>query len=215
MTFASYSRTRSQTQWVDDLFWVCTRHIPTSRRYLWSVEKCWACGLPRPSLDFRPLGVTQTAPVPAKIVPVPVKIVATPLKSVPPHVKVTPLPKPVKDRFPGETVLTRVSVPIEDDPPGFSSNPSLPTKDVLRVLEPSAPRPVPVEALPRLTPPPKCIWPVCPYACRGESSPYCSKICSDRCGRLRRKATEKVLTAEDVSTLAKMASYHDLWSSWK
>jgi hypothetical protein len=43
-----------------------------------------------------------------------------------------------------------------------------------------------------------CPGPRCPNRAR-ENSPYCSKICSDRCGRIRRKSTEAALTGEPLS----------------
>lgn len=37
-----------------------------------------------------------------------------------------------------------------------------------------------------------------------ENSPYCSKICSDRCGRIRKKALMTQLTDEEVKNLARI-----------
>ena len=60
---------------------------------------------------------------------------------------------------------------------------------------------------------PDCMWPPCRHKAR-ETSPYCSKVCSDRCGRLRRKATTKILSAEDQAVTSKMMVRHTLWETW-
>ena len=58
---------------------------------------------------------------------------------------------------------------------------------------------------------PVCPGPGCQKGAR-ESSPYCSKICSDRCGRVRRKgASGAVLTKSDSANLTRITKALENW----
>ncbi len=59
-----------------------------------------------------------------------------------------------------------------------------------------------------------CPAPKCRKVSR-RNSPYCSKICSDRCLRLRKKATEKPLTDEEIKNLNRIVSVLEVWGGHK
>jgi hypothetical protein len=59
-----------------------------------------------------------------------------------------------------------------------------------------------------------CPGPKCRKVSR-RNSPYCSKICSDRCLRLRKKATEKPLTDEEIKNLNRIVSVLEVWGGHK
>lgn len=79
------------------------------------------------------------------------------------------------------------------------------------------PEPVVMDSI-HTEPSPKAKKAVCPgHGCRKyarESSPYCSKICSDRCGRVRRKAASgAVLTKPEKDNLARIERALENWGS--
>lgn len=57
-----------------------------------------------------------------------------------------------------------------------------------------------------------CPAPKCRKVSR-RNSPYCSKTCSDKCLRLRKKATEKVLTDQEIKWLNRIVAVMDAWNA--
>jgi hypothetical protein len=156
-----------QTAWVDDLFWVCTRHIPTSKKYFWSIESC-VCGNLRPELSEKP--------------------------SHPPE---APKPSTTNQATPNRPLTLARSGPHA--PPQFPVEQKVPNDPSPSQAKPG-PRGVP------------CAWPRCHELAR-VNSPYCSKICSDRCGRLRRKKEKDIQTPEDKVAYEIVTSRISQWES--
>lgn len=56
-----------------------------------------------------------------------------------------------------------------------------------------------------------CAWPPCTEQAR-DTSPYCSKVCSDRCLRLRRKAEKGTATEVDKPNIQIMQGRIEGWT---
>ena len=201
--------------------WKCDRHIPTSKVYPAVFDKCPACQYPRPGEGYRP-SLNPEGPNP-------------PVRLVPPPVVVKP-PPPAKafseDMSRGQAQRDLDEIVIADL---IAAAEEIKNS---RVKAPTPPAPEPVEVKPPVTEDPVDAAPVvvskrpkdipnaqkskahlCPAPkCRKLSrrnSPYCSKTCSDKCLRLRKKATEKALTDQEVKWLNRILAVLDAWGDGK
>lgn len=108
-----------------------------------------------------------------------------------------PVPDPVER---GLELLTKV--PTEDEDRKFRETLSTPVATPTK-----RPKDIPVTAKSKahLCPGPKC------RKVSRRNSPYCSKICSDRCLRLRNKANEKILSDLELKRLTRILSALEAW----
>lgn len=203
--------------WDSHTMWRCSRHIPSSKVYPAFVEACPSCKQPRPPEDRRPAD-PYAGPAPVKAVP-----------SLPTGgADILELPPAVVTEESLENMRTLREVNAELN---FDKDMSLgqaqrdfdaevmgdlfATADALKETTGCEIPPALTEEFPE--PSPKPVKPKCPgHGCRKnarENSPYCSKICSDRCGRLRKKATTSNLTDDDVKNLARIERALDAWGT--
>lgn len=190
--------------WDSHSMWRCTKHIPSSKVYPAFVEKCPTCNQPRPPEDRRP--ADPYAP-PVRLVP------SLPAADTDPNATIEAPPAVVTEEslenmrtlrdvtaelnfdkdmslgqaqrdfdalVMGDLLSTTTSVvrAIQDD--GVAKIQDEVGRELAAELRSSAASLKSRKA--------KCPGPGCRKSAR-ESSPYCSKICSDRCLRLRKKTT--------------------------
>lgn len=205
--------------------WKCERHIPTSKMYPALTLKCPACGFPRPAEAYRPpINPEEPKPVVWLVPPVGVK----------PPAPVTVPPPPAKafsedmslgqaQRDLDETVIadlvaaseklkkSRVKAPTPPAPKPVVVKPPVTEDPVDAAPVSKRPEDIPVteKSKAHLCPGPKC------RKVSRRNSPYCSKICSDKCLRLRKKATEKVLDSQEVKWLNRILAVLEAWGSDK
>ncbi len=234
---------RTSSSWVNYFLWKCERHIPTSKVYPELIAKCPACGFARPDAAYRPpmfpeeekpvVRVVPPPPPPSPVSTEPAKtfaedmslgqaqrdldatvmadLVAAAEKLKKSRVKAPPPPKvePPKVEPPPPPRITWVDDPEPeiDEEPG----PVVPEATPSPVTNHTEKRPKDIpnaqKSKAHLCPGPKC------RKVSRRNSPYCSKICSDRCLRLRKKATEKVLTAQEIKWLNRILDVLEAWGS--
>ncbi len=170
--------------------WKCERHIPTSKMYPAIFDRCPMCRYPRPDEEFRPplspLVEKREEETP-KAAPVVVAKVETPAKEAPPPtVTWDESPEPELDEEP-------LSEPTEAE--------EEPATETVAVEE---------EGRPKSVEKPMCPGPKCRKVSR-KTSPYCSKICSDRCLRLRKKFAQTTLTEQEARWLNKILMALATW----
>lgn len=166
------------------MFWTCTRHIPTPPIYMANVPHCPSCKATRPSLDV-------TAPV------IPSAISLPPLEE---DTTMEALPQVVTEESPTSPAVDVLPAPVLATVPSVEA-PKRSTKVKRQVAKGAG----------RTDPLPPCAWPRCRNKAR-ENSPYCSKVCSDRCGRVRRKTN---LTPFDARLQASVLERMSRWSAWE
>ena len=210
---------RTSSAWINYFMWKCERHIPTSKMYPALTLKCPACGFPRPAEAYRPpINPEEPKPVVWRVPPVGVK----------PTAPVTVPPPPAKafseDMSLGQAQRDLDGTVIADL---VAASEKL-KKSRVKAPTPPAPKPVvedpvdvaPVSKRPKDIPVTEkskahlCPGPKCRKVSR-RNSPYCSKICSDKCLRLRKKATEKVLDSQEVKWLNRILAVLEAWGSDK
>lgn len=204
--------------------WKCERHIPTSKMYPSVIAKCPTCGQLRPDEAFRP----SLDPLPPEEKPSPARPLAVvtapppaPLEDEAPTVTWVDDPEPELDEEPGPVVPEATPVP---DPDPVALGLDLLTKALAReedrkfretLITPIAtekrPKDIPVTEKSKAH---LCPGPKCRKLPRGNS-PYCSKICSDRCLRLRKKALRTALTDEEIKNLNRILTVLDAWNADK
>lgn len=222
--------------WDSHTMWRCTRHIPSSKVYPAFVEACPSCKQPRPPEDRRP---ADPYAAPVKVVPSLPTGGADYLKD-PEWVQgasIIELPPAVVTEEALENMRTLREVNAELN---FGKDMSLGQAqrefdaqvigDIMTTTEALTettgcemptelaqefPEPVAKDSI-HTDPSPKAKKAVCPgHGCRKyarESSPYCSKICSDRCGRVRRKAASgAVLTKPEKDNLTRIEKALENW----
>lgn len=184
--------------------WKCERHIPTSKMYPALTLKCPACGFPRPDEAYRPpINPEEPKPV-VWLVPPPA-----------PPAQMAAQPPSKKKRARVDTVPPPPPPEVDEAPPVTGGDGPEPDKVLQK--EPEAPVaakrpkdiPVTEKSKAHLCPGPKC------RKVSRRNSPYCSKICSDKCLRLRKKATEKVLDSQEVKWLNRILAVLEAWDSDK
>lgn len=168
---------RQETSWVSYSMWRCSRHIPASKMYPAMILRCPSCQQLRPDESDRPplVPISEDAPAkaPEPVTEAPLTVVKVTAPSASPPVE---KPAPVVTWDDGEEP--------EDAEPG-----------VELTVEPA--KADPVVPLPKKG---RCPGPRCRKASR-SNSPYCSKICSDRCLRLRKKFAKTTLTDQEARWL--------------
>ena len=114
-------------------------------------------------------------------------------------------PEPEIDEEPGPVVPVVPEATPAPDPDPVARGESL----VTPVATEKRPKDIPnaQKSKAHLCPAPRC------RKLSRRNSPYCSKICSDRCLRLRKKATEKVLTAQEIKWLNRILDVLEAWGS--
>jgi hypothetical protein len=142
-----------------------------------------------------------------------VKAPPPPPKVEPPKVETPPPPtltwgddpEPEIDEEPGPVVPVVPEATPAPDPDPVARGESL----VTPVATEKRPKDIPnaQKSKAHLCPAPRC------RKLSRRNSPYCSKICSDRCLRLRKKATEKVLTAQEIKWLNRILDVLEAWGS--
>jgi len=190
--------------------WRCERHIPTSKMYPAIIAKCVACGFPRPDEAYRPpMNPEEPKPVVRVVSPPP-----PPVEPEPPVVTWEEGPEPELDEEPG-IEEPEVSEPVKRG-----------IELLDKAIQDEEPQPVEIAPAPEVTKRPKdipvtekskahlCPGPKCRKVSR-RNSPYCSKICSDRCLRLRKKAIEKVLTDQEIKWLNRILAVLEVWGGDK
>lgn len=157
-----------------------------------------------------------------KAPPPPPKVEPPKVESLPPPtITWADDPEPEASEEPGPVVPEATPAP---DPDPVARGLDLPTRTPVREEEPK-PRetivtPVATEKRPKDIPNAQkskahlCPAPKCRKVSR-RNSPYCSKICSDRCLRLRKKATEKVLDGQEIKWLNRILTVLEVWGGDK
>lgn len=196
--------------------WKCERHIPTSKLYPAIIDKCPACRYPRPDEAYRP-SMNPDEPKPV------VRMVPPPPPPPPPAVTCGEGPEPEPSEKPG-TPLENNSTPpavdfvqrgldiltgrlAADEDRKFIEGIDGFTKPESKKLPKDVPNAQKSKA--HLCPGPKC------RKVSRRNSPYCSKPCSDKCLRLRKKATEKVLTNQEIKWLNRILAVLEVWGGNK
>jgi hypothetical protein len=169
--------------------WKCERHIPTSKVYPEIIAKCPACGFARPDAAYRPPMFPEEEKPVVRIVPPPPRVEVKAPPPPAPTITWADDPEPELDEEPGPVVPEATPAPKAGKRP----------KDI----------PVTEKSKAHLCPGPKC------RKVSRRNSPYCSKICSDKCLRLRKKATEKVLDGQEVKWLNRILAVLEAWGSDK
>jgi hypothetical protein len=180
---------RTSSSWISYSMWKCERHIPTSKMYPAIFDRCPMCRYPRPDEEFRPplFPLIEKEEETPKAAPVVVAKVETPAKEAPPPtVTWDEDPEPELDEEP-------LSEPTEAE--------EEPATKTVAVEE---------EVRPKSVEKPMCPGPKCRKVSR-KTSPYCSKICSDRCLRLRKKFSQTTLTEQEARWLNKILMALATW----
>ena len=152
--------------WDSHAMWRRTRHIPSSKVYPAFVEKCPTCNQPRPPEDRRPAD-PYAPPPPATVAPAP------DLWDMVSAQAQNDLDNSVMADL--QSTAEALKEPtVGEAPPSLGSFAQI-TYDLDHYELPKARKA-------------KCPGPGCRKNAR-ESSPYCSKVCSGRCLRLRKKTT--------------------------
>jgi len=184
---------RTSSSWVNYFMWKCERHIPTSKVYPEIIAKCPACGFARPDAAYRPPMFPEEEKPVVRIVP------------PPPRVEVKP-PPPAK-AFSEDMSLGQAQRDLDESIiADLVAAAEKIEKSRVKAPTPTAPEPVVVSKRPKDIPVTAkskkvhCPGPKCRKQAR-STSPYCSKICSDRCLRLRKKFATAILTEVEVKNL--------------
>jgi hypothetical protein len=187
-----------QSVWLNHSMWQCLRHIPKAITSLAVLDKCPMCQYPKPDEAQRP-GWDGEVPRQSPILP--------------PGVKPRPPVDPVKDPVvslesppPGDLEMTPGTMPLSApwDPPDIYWKPQM------SVAVGSPPVKGTSWIRPKTFKGHLCPGPGCRKISRRDS-PYCSKICSDRCYRLRKKATRAALTDREVVYLNRILESLGAW----
>ena len=178
---------RQETSWVSYSMWRCSRHIPASKMYPAMILRCPSCQQLRPDESDRPplVPISEEAPV---VVQAPAPVVGHPASTVETKPVVGP-PAPIVEAPEPHIEWDDGPEPELDEEPGAEIESQPPTK-----VESKAD---PVVPLPKKG---RCPAPRCRKVSR-SNSPYCSKICSDRCLRLRKKFAKTTLTDQEARWL--------------
>ena len=200
--------------------WKCERHIPTSKVYPEIIAKCPACGFARPDAAYRPpMFPEEEKPVVRIVPPVGVKP-PPPAKAFSEDMSLGQAQRDLDEIIIADLVTaaeklkkSRVKSPTPPAPKPVVVKPPVTEDpvDAAPVVVSKRPKDIPVteKSKAHLCPGPKC------RKVSRRNSPYCSKICSDKCLRLRKKATEKVLDSQEVKWLNRILAVLEAWGSDK
>lgn len=222
---------RLHSSWVNHDMWKCDRHIPTSKTYLSFVERCPSCKQERPSMQYRPEAPPETPPPPDVPHPLLVaKAVFQDYAKDPEWVQGTaiielPPATITKESMENMRTLRKVTAELDGHAQrGFDGEVvgdlTLRTSDLVRAIQDDGvvriQDEVGRELLAELKKPDpsnspnKCPGRGCGNPAR-DNSPYCSKICSDRCLRLRKKALKAPLLGKELKDLNRILSALESW----
>lgn len=226
----TYYGVKLPATWDSHTMWRCTRHIPSSKVYPAFMEMCPSCKQPRPPEEFRPADPYAPPAAPVAVVTPPSdkcpKCGDDPLLSTVcagdflelPPAKVTEESlenmRTLRDmtaelNFNKDMSLGQAQRDLDAEVMGvlFATADAL-TETTGCMIPPALTEEFPEPAIKAKKA--RCPGPGCRKNAR-ESSPYCSKICSDRCLRLRKKATTAVLTKTEVEHLNRIVKALENW----
>jgi hypothetical protein len=178
--------------------WKCERHIPTSKVYPEIIAKCPACGFARPDAAYRPPMFPEEEKPVVRLVPPPVTVPPPPAKAFSEDMSLGQAQRDLDEIIIADLVKAAEKL----------------KKSRVKAPTPPAPKPVvedPVDVAPASKRPKDipnaqkskahlCPGPKCRKVSR-RNSPYCSKPCSDRCLRLRKKFSRATLTEQEARWL--------------
>lgn len=198
--------------WDTHYTWKCRKHIPVPLTCPAFFDQCPSCKQLRPSESLRP------SRIPEEVKPEVVKPeVVKPVEVKPKHLTLVVPPPPAKafsedmsrgqaQRDLDETIIADLVAAAEKIKNSRVKAPTPPAPEPVVVSK--RPKDIPVTAKSKKV---YCPGPKCRKQAR-STSPYCSKICSDRCLRLRKKFDRSILSEAEVKNLNVILAALNQWA---
>lgn len=189
--------------WDTHYTWKCRKHIPVPLTCPAFFEQCPSCKQLRPSESLRPSRIPEA--------------VNTTVEVKPKHLTLVVPPTPAKafsedmslgqaQRDLDETIIADLVAAAEKTKKSRAKAPTPPAPEPVVVSK--RPKDIPVTAKSKKV---HCPGPKCRKQAR-STSPYCSKICSDRCLRLRKKFNRSILSEAEVKNLNVILAALNQWA---